>query len=894
MTEFDPFAQRALLGEAEALALQRAGVLALDPERALPHWFDGRFLTARDLTREQNYFLARQSAVGRAIGRGVIEGLGVTRDPVAPARLTIAAGQGLAFDGNHILVPTPITVDLGDLAVQAAVNAGLGLSTAPAAHLRDRTGLFVLSLRAVEYTANDTASFPTSLGGARSLVPGDRIEAAAVTLTPYAAVETAMDADQGRALAAARLFLGLEPLGTPAGALPLAMLALRLGRIEWLDTHLVRRELIAARRDYLGLGLGRDQLRLAHFHQYRAALDDIVTRNYRDIGAVPRFAADQHFRVLPAAGPLPAACIDAGAQTQAFFPGEIEVELSLIPEDELPALLDDSFELPPIDLTVGPDQRDSLSVMILAPLPRSMLRAQIAALGALSAPLRPATVSGRSRARPLERLGQMRLSLAEAAAERDAPPQPASLAWAALVRSLTGSEGAPGVPYLWYVRRRTLRENVDLESVLRDIDNTADPVAPPVDGPGPVISPAPLGPEADAALLRLSNRGDLAPMLEAELRRQTPAMRAVTVAALGEEAVIASPLRVGAAVLRLGALAPGDVGGAEDTLAVLRKADDAGVARLDQGLVGDQGKISQGRLKLLGHFLGGGLFPRMAGALPRLDSVAAAKAVSALAAAIDSGADDTVTALVDETVKTADTPTPTPEPVVTPTPSPTPTPTPAPGPEAEAEAALLKSLPDRATQTRMAKVLDTADPVSRTALVAQLTKAELPRSQIATELVLTRLGDGAVDAAALGQVKGVTARFVQGLEALEPALLATPGTAPTELRGVRPTPPRGGARDIGPAGGAREPGSRGLARDIGPAGVARDPGPADPKTVRNRIARLITSPALGKLAPFGLANAAKPAVLEKAAEMLIPVLDSPAATPADVTEMIGKILGEVQ
>lgn len=896
MTDFTPFAPRDLIGEAEARALQQAGVLALDPERALPLWFDGRFLTARDLNREQNYFLARQTAIGRAVGRGVIEGLEVTMDPNDAARLTIGAGQGIAFDGNHIIAPQPITVNLGDLAVQDAINAALGLSATPAAPMRSRSGLFVLSLRAVEYTANDVASFPTTPNGARSLTHGDRIEAAAVTLTPYAAVDTAADAAEARTQAATRIFLGLEPLGTPGNALPLAMIALRIGAIEWIDPHLVRRELIAARRDFLGLGLGRDQLRLAHFNQYQAALDDVVTA-YRDRGAPPRFAAEQHFRILPAAGPMPAACIDPAAQTQSFFPGEVEVELSIIPEDELPALIDDSFELPPLDLSQPAAMRDSLSVMILAPMPRQLIRAQIAALGALRRPLRPTTVLGQSSRKPIEKLRNMRISLAEVAASLDASPEPATQAWAALVRSLTGTLGASGAPYLWYVRRRTLRENVDLESVLVEIDQNSpaadtvvlDPSAPvggatPVPSgpanPPPPAGPEPLGAAADAALLKLSNSGDLAKLLETELRREDKPMREVFLKALGEERLIASPLRVAASILRLGGLSKGDAGGAGDTLTVLLKTDDRGVVLLDKSLVGPQGKIAQSRFKQLGHFLGAGLFPATANALPKLDPAKAADFVGSLAKAIDTDANDTVTALVKDLVANANANGP----VLSPNPTPTPTPEPEPAALDRSQAdALIKAMPDRATQTAMAKIFAAAaDPVTFDALQNQLAKAELPASRVVTQFVVNRLGTGApVDAAALGQIKGVTGRLVQGMAALEPALLDVADTAPTSLRGVNP------------GLGVRPAPARGLAA-ARPVGI-ETPGPSAPRgaavVLQNRIQRVSENKGMAKLAEFGLANAAKPAALAKAAAMLIDVLDDPATDATALLKVIADITG---
>jgi hypothetical protein len=135
MTDFQKFAERETLPEADALALARQGVLAIDPERALPLWFDGRFLTARDLNREQNYFLARQAGLARSVGSGVIEGLGVTVDDATGARLRIRAGQGVAFDGAHLIVPEDVVVNLADLALQDEINARLGLSQTPGASI---------------------------------------------------------------------------------------------------------------------------------------------------------------------------------------------------------------------------------------------------------------------------------------------------------------------------------------------------------------------------------------------------------------------------------------------------------------------------------------------------------------------------------------------------------------------------------------------------------------------------------------------------------------------------------------------------------------------------------------------------------------------------------------
>jgi hypothetical protein len=89
---------------------------------------------------------------------------------------------------------------------------------------------------------------------------------------------------------------------------------------------------------------------------------------------------------LPPVGPFPAAAIqnippsdsiDPNAPnqfTQIFFPPEIEVDLSIIPEDELAAVVEDSLLLPPIDLTLTAEARDSIAVLVLIPLPRQRIQ----------------------------------------------------------------------------------------------------------------------------------------------------------------------------------------------------------------------------------------------------------------------------------------------------------------------------------------------------------------------------------------------------------------------------------------------------------------------------------------------------------------------------------------
>ena len=909
MQDFQAFQEREVISEADARALQRQGLLAMDPERALPRWFDGRYLTARDLTREQNYFLSRQAAIGKAIGRGVIEGLDVGMDPGATAersRIIIGAGQGIAFDGAHIILPRTLEVNLADIAVQDAINARLGLSATPGAPIRSRTGLFVLSLRAVEYTANAMAAFPTTVTGERTTKLGDRVEAVAVTLTPYAPVEVPFDSGEARAMAAERIFHGEEESGVPGHALPLAMLSLRNGAVEWVDVHLVRRELAASQRNLLGLGLSRDQLRLAHFHQYRSALSDVVA-SYRDRGQPPRFNADRHFRVLPAAGPMPAAAVDAAAQTQLFFPGEVEVELSIIPEDELPALIDDSFELPPIDLSRPAAERDSLSVMILAPLPRHVLRSQIRQLGRLTRPLKPISMLGRGPQKPVERLGTMRIALAEVAAARRAVAEPATEAWAAVIRSLPsfGSGGDAGTPMLWYVRRRTLAENASLESALAAVEHLGSvedgeitdpdqPVEPEPTEPEPTEpsepsepQPDPLDPEARATLVRISGLGDLARIAEAQMLRLNENPRAAYVEGLNADAIAGSPLAVTALTARVSLVKANETAKTKQAVEAVASANPVGMRMLGAGLIGEgNARISEARFRQLVFFTATeDLLEQAAAAASKLDARVSAELITKLGKAISIGSEEGVRETVKAMTERAERPTP---PVDRPTPEDTA------AEEARRIEAFVETLPDESQKKAMKRLLEDAEPVARDTLIRRMTAAEVSRSEIATGAVLSKLQSGsALGLDRLGLISVVDKPFVDGLQKVEPLLLDAPAgtaTAPSQPSGTRVSSP---ALRTPRLAGTNILGGRAAletAITVNAGAISNMLANAARTSRQKRLQLLSTSPALKLLAEFG--REATRARLKAGAEKIVAALDAPNASAATVRQAIVAVHGE--
>jgi hypothetical protein len=394
--------QRQMLTPAEVNAYANTGSLIVDDRRRRPLWFDGRFLAAKDLNQEQNYFLVRQSDLRRAGGWGVVSGLQVSQLTTSSTgantndTIQITAGEGVTPEGEFVSIPTDVHIDLSDIADQRQLNAAFGLSEIPTSPARSRTGLYVLGLRAVEYSANPIASYPTTLTGARSTQDGDTIEAAAIVLVPYPDSGTQAEMNSRRARVAREIFVTQSVKAIAADILPIAMVGLTNGFISWVDPWLVRRE---AGTDQLLLTVGSAgrATRRAFLLQYENQLQEVV-RQAGQSGA--GFAATDYFFALPPIGRMPAASIDPTNLVQKFFPQDINVILSVIPDDELPRLIEDSLSLPPIDLQQSSQGLSSISVYVLVPQSRATYASNHTALGTPALP--PSVPADPSRRLPAE------------------------------------------------------------------------------------------------------------------------------------------------------------------------------------------------------------------------------------------------------------------------------------------------------------------------------------------------------------------------------------------------------------------------------------------------------------------------------------------------------------
>ena len=453
----------------EAVQLDRAGSLIRDDRRRRPFYFDGRFLTARDLTREQDYFLARQADLGRATGSGVINGLFVSFDNSSV--ITIRPGHGITSSGEIVTVASLLRINLADIAESQDLDARFGVSASPRPSARQRSGVFILAIRPVEYTANPVAAYPQTLTGNRSVEDGEIVEAAAVTLIPFAEDSNPAERSNQQSRIARDIFLRRDPLQASQNALPIAMLSLSRGVINWLDVHLVRREVGADHGDSLGFGFAPRALREAQFIQYRQHLSSILTRRAQTNQSL-RFPASEHFFVLPPAGPLPAAAVDTNSFTQSYFPPSIPVEMSVIPEDELRALVEDALLLPPIDLSLRDQEMATSSVLILAAVPRDKFQQIEAGLDAganlqPSQPVIPKLLAGR---RPFEILNT--LTLRNQALPLELRQLSSDERWRKAVALIQGRASAEGAPLLWYVRRRNFTQKPELAGAgIRPVGN---------------------------------------------------------------------------------------------------------------------------------------------------------------------------------------------------------------------------------------------------------------------------------------------------------------------------------------------------------------------------------------------------------------------------------------
>lgn len=464
---------REFIDAAEFADLQDTGTVFVT-ERRRPLYFDGRFLAAADLTAEQTYFLGRQANLNRVSGFGVVQGLEVLRPTGAEAtafQVTIAAGCGVTPSGESVVLETDLTVNLANTARIETLDAAFGVGDRIQDPARSQTGVFILGLRLVEYSDSPIASYLTSSTGSGSVTAqnGEIVEATAITLARYGN----LGGRRARSQIARDIFVEETVPKLPVNLLPLAMVALDRGAVQWIDNFLVRRDLGSAANGTLGLNTVPRALRSAHLLQYDQQLREVETT------ASAGFSAASYFDTLPAAGRLPKAAINEADFSQRYFPSAVTVELTVAPTDEIAALVEDSLALPPIDLRENLADLETLSLLMVIPLTRQQLITFKQALAAAEEPpepselpepitpppffqpaIRPALQPIRrpltlaapgliAKRKPLEKLARLNRFILPIAPT----PDPVDSLW---------RNALANAPELWYIRQRNIPYQADI------------------------------------------------------------------------------------------------------------------------------------------------------------------------------------------------------------------------------------------------------------------------------------------------------------------------------------------------------------------------------------------------------------------------------------------------
>ena len=333
-----------------------------------PLWFDGRFLAAVDVKREQDYFLDRQASIAKAAGFGVMHGLlveqGTTNGAPDTESIVVHAGDGITPSGKLVMIASDLTIQLADIPDEENLNEQFGLSEAAQQPSRTRTGIYVIALRPVEFTANPVSSYPAGLQSPRVTQDGNIVEATAVSLVEYPNPVSSYDPSQQQAALARQIFLSGDAGTLSDSLLPLAMISIDRDAIQWVDPYLVRRDSGPQNSD-VQLSLPDPAVQQAYFLQYDARLQAVAAPF---LNATPPqkavFAATDYFQALPPAGRFPMDAIDV------YFPPQMNTTFTQIPADELPAVLEDAMSLPAIDLTLPAAAYANISIYTLQAVPR--------------------------------------------------------------------------------------------------------------------------------------------------------------------------------------------------------------------------------------------------------------------------------------------------------------------------------------------------------------------------------------------------------------------------------------------------------------------------------------------------------------------------------------------
>lgn len=319
----------------------------IDPRLTRTHYFDGRLLTAEDLTRDQIYLDQRLRELGRVLGSGIISGLQLDFDRFK-GELTLKPGLAMTPAGRVLELDKPLTVNLRDSALISTLNEGN--------HSRLSRGLYAVVLRYIDVGTDIAEVFPKDLGAKRGFQYAMISESVQMGLVPLPIPLPQQSALQIRARLMREL-LGDDQLHglLPEDAVALGLVVIQEGAPQWLDAELLRHSLRAEP--------GIDSLQSDLSRQYESLLKDILAER-RSGSLTGDFHASDYFTLIPPAGTLPKEAVDPVSGRQGYFPENYQIAIAPVRQADVELIRAESLALPPIDLSNG----EPVDIVVLVPL----------------------------------------------------------------------------------------------------------------------------------------------------------------------------------------------------------------------------------------------------------------------------------------------------------------------------------------------------------------------------------------------------------------------------------------------------------------------------------------------------------------------------------------------